>query len=144
VAGVGDGTGEPVELGHHKGVAGPDGGQGLIQAGPCAAGAGETLVEVIPVVRGAERGQGLALGGEILQDGGAPCVADEFAHLNSVSFSPRSPDSYADWSYETAFPQVALVTFGSKWQEISAAIWPVLALAERKPSRRSASEASVL
>src|ERR1035438_1103774 len=44
-----------------------------------AAGSGEALVEVDPVVRDAERGQGLALG-------------DEFAHPGSVSFAPRSPD----------------------------------------------------
>ena len=92
MAGVGDGAGEPVELGHDEGVAGTDGGQGLVQAGTGAAGAGEALVEVDPVVRDAERGQGLALGGEVLQDGGAPGVADEFAHPGSVPFSPRSPD----------------------------------------------------
>ena len=92
MAGVGDGAGEPVELGHDEGVAGADGGQGLVQAGAGAAGAGEALIEVDPVVRDAERGQGLALGGEILQDGGAPGVADEFAHPGSVPFSPRSPD----------------------------------------------------
>jgi hypothetical protein len=92
VAGIGNGPGEPVEFRHHEGVAGADGGQGLVQAGPGAAGAGEALVEVDPVVRDAERGQGLALGGEVLQHGGAPGVADELAHPGSVPFSPPSPD----------------------------------------------------
>jgi hypothetical protein len=92
VAGVGDGPGEPVGFRHDEGVAGADGGQGLVQAGPGAAGAGEALVEVDPVVRDAERGQGLALGGEVLQDGGAPGLADEFAHPGSVPFNPPSPD----------------------------------------------------
>jgi hypothetical protein len=32
VAGIGDRAGEPVELGHHEGVARPDGGQGLVHA----------------------------------------------------------------------------------------------------------------
>ena len=93
MAGIGDGAGEPVELGHDEGIAGPDSGQGLVQSGSRAAGAGEVLVEVDPVVRDTERGQGLALGGEILQDGGAPGVADEFTHPGRVPFSlPRSPD----------------------------------------------------
>ncbi len=80
MAGVGDGAGEPVELRYDEGVAGADGGQRLVQAGSRAAGAGEALVEVDPVVRDAERGQDLVLGGEVLQDGGAPGVADEFTH----------------------------------------------------------------
>jgi hypothetical protein len=92
VAGVGDRAGKPVELGHDQGVAGPDGSQGLVQAGPCPAGAGEALVEVDPVIRHAERGQCLALGGEVLQDGGAPGVADEFAYPGSVPFNPPSTD----------------------------------------------------
>ena len=37
MAGIGDGPDEPVELGHHEGVAGADGGQGLVQAGACPA-----------------------------------------------------------------------------------------------------------
>ena len=50
-----------------------------------AAGGGEALVEVDPVVWDSERGQGLALGGEVLQDAEAPGVADEFARSGSVS-----------------------------------------------------------
>jgi hypothetical protein len=80
VAGVGDGAREAVELGHDEGVAGTDGGQGLVQTGPRAAGAGEALVEVDPIVRDAKCGQDLALGGEVLQDGRAPGIADEFTH----------------------------------------------------------------
>jgi hypothetical protein len=92
LTGIGHRTGEPVELGHDQGIAGADGGQGLVQPGAVAAGAGQALVEVDPVVRDAERGQGLPLGGEVLQDGGAPGVADEFAHPGSVPFSPRAAD----------------------------------------------------
>jgi hypothetical protein len=40
----------------------------LVQAGAGAAGTGEALVEVDPIVRDAERGQGLTLGSEVLQD----------------------------------------------------------------------------
>jgi hypothetical protein len=56
VASAGNGAGEPVELGHDESVARVDGGQGLVQAGARAAGAGEALVEVNPVVRDAEPG----------------------------------------------------------------------------------------
>jgi hypothetical protein len=80
-------SGRRRELGHDESVAGADGGKGLIQAGAGAAGAGKALVEVDPVVRDAELGWGLALGGEVLQDGGAPRVADKFAHPGSVPFS---------------------------------------------------------
>ena len=59
---------QPVQLGDGQGVALPDGGQGLVQAGPGAGGAGEALVEVDPVPGHAEGGEDLALGGEVLQD----------------------------------------------------------------------------
>ena len=62
-------AGEPVELGDHQGVAGAHGRQGLVQAGPGAVSAGESLVEVDPVCGDAETGEDLALGGEVLQDG---------------------------------------------------------------------------
>ena len=60
---VGYRPGEPVERGDSQGVALADGGQGLAEAGPGAAGAGVPLVEVNPVGGDPERGQGLALGG---------------------------------------------------------------------------------
>jgi hypothetical protein len=88
LAGVGDRAGEPVELGDDEGVAGAYGGEGLVETGPVPAGAGEPFVEVDPLVRDAEGGEGLALGGEILQDGGTSGVADEFTHPVSVPFSP--------------------------------------------------------
>jgi hypothetical protein len=50
---------ELVKLGDDESVAGPDGGEGLVEAGPVPVGAGESLVE------------GFALGGEIMQDGRA-------------------------------------------------------------------------
>jgi len=49
VVGVGDGAGEPVELGDHEGVTGPAGGEGLAQPGPPAVGAGDVVVNVDPV-----------------------------------------------------------------------------------------------
>ena len=106
VSGVGDGAGEPVELGDDEGVPGADGGERLVQAGPGPCGAGEGLVEVDPVRRDAERGEDLALRGEVLQDGRAPGVADEFSHPGSVPFSLPSPDRFADYLYETALPLV--------------------------------------
>lgn len=88
VAGVGDGAGEPVELGHYQGVAGADGGQGLGEPGSFAVGAGESLVEVDAVVGDAEAGKDFALGGEVLSDGRASDVADEFSEPATVPFSP--------------------------------------------------------
>jgi len=76
VAGVGDGAGEPVELGDHKGVAGPAGGEGLAQAGALAVGAGDAVVDVDPVGLHAEGGKGLALRGQVLPIGADPGVAD--------------------------------------------------------------------
>ena len=46
-----------------------EGCQSLVQAGPGATGAGQALAEVDPVCGGAQTGEDLALGGEVLQDG---------------------------------------------------------------------------
>lgn len=77
VAGVGDRAGE---LGNDQGVAGVYGRQGLVEAGPLPVGSGQALVEVDPVVGDAEGGEDLALGGEVLGDGRASGVTDEFPH----------------------------------------------------------------
>jgi len=69
VAGVRDRAGEPVELGEHQGIASAHGREGLVQAGPGAVSAGESLVKVDPVRRDAEAGEDLGLGGEVWQDG---------------------------------------------------------------------------
>ena len=54
VAGVGDGPGEPAEFGDDQGVAGTHGREGVVESGPGAVGAGESLVEVDPVACDAE------------------------------------------------------------------------------------------
>jgi hypothetical protein len=66
-AGVGDRADEPVEFRDDEGVAGTDGGEGLVQAGTLAVGAGESVVvEVNPIVGHAEFAQPVALRGEVL------------------------------------------------------------------------------
>jgi hypothetical protein len=60
------------------GVAGADGGQGLVQAGPAAGDdAGQSVVKVDPVVVDTEALEDLTLGSEILTVGGAAGVADQ-------------------------------------------------------------------
>ena len=66
VAGVGQGPGEPVELGDHEDVAGTARGQGEGQAGAVAVGAGQAVVDVDAIVADAERVERVSLRGEIL------------------------------------------------------------------------------
>jgi len=54
LAGVGDGAGEPVQLGDDSGIASPACCQRLAQAGPVAVGAGKSVVDVDPVRADAE------------------------------------------------------------------------------------------
>ncbi|MEU2038991.1 hypothetical protein [Nocardia niwae] len=51
------------------------------------------MVEVDPVLGHAETEQGHALGGEVLFVGGAPRIADEYAHLN-ISVAVSAPVRY--------------------------------------------------
>jgi hypothetical protein len=71
-SGVGQRAGEPVELGHDQGVAGAAGGHRLAQPGPGPVGSGEAVVDVDPVGRHAERGEGVALRREVLLVSGDP------------------------------------------------------------------------
>jgi hypothetical protein len=58
VPGVGQGAGDPVELGRHKGVGGPAGGQRQRRPGPVPICAGQAVVDVGAIVAEAERVQG--------------------------------------------------------------------------------------
>jgi len=89
VPGVGDGAGEPVELGDHEGAAGSAGGEGLAQAGALAVSAGDAGDAVDPVGLHAEGGEGLALGGQVLPIGADPGVADlDCGHGRSIAGCP--------------------------------------------------------
>ena len=76
VVGVGDGAGEAVELSDGEGVAGAASGEGFTQAGVGAVGAGHALVDEDLGGVDAEPGQAVALGGDVLLEGGDPGVLD--------------------------------------------------------------------
>jgi hypothetical protein len=90
VAGAGYRPGEPVEFRHDEGVAGTDGGQRLVEAGPAAVGAGQPLVQVDPVGGDPEPGEGMTLRGEVLGVGETAGVADQRGgHVRQRTDSPR-------------------------------------------------------
>ncbi len=70
-------SGEPVELGHHQGVAAPDRGQRLVEAGAGSVRPGEALIGVDAIGRHSELDQRLTLGGEVLLVGRTAGVADQ-------------------------------------------------------------------
>ena len=63
---------------------------------------GESLFELDAVFCDAECSEDLGLGGEVLQNGRAARVADEFSHPQSVPFRSPSPDTFADHLSETS------------------------------------------
>jgi hypothetical protein len=68
--------------------------EGLVEAGPAAVGAGQSLVQVDPVGGDAESGEGLALGGEVLGVGGAAGVADQRGgHVRQRTDSPPTSET---------------------------------------------------
>jgi hypothetical protein len=64
-------AGEPVEFRDYERVVFADGGQGLVKAGAFPGGAGQSVVEVDPLVTHAEFAKSVTLGGEVLFVGGA-------------------------------------------------------------------------
>jgi hypothetical protein len=80
---VGDGpgiwqsSGQPVQLGHHKGVAVPARRERFPQSRAFPVGAGQAVVDVDAVGRDAQPDQTVSLSGEILLVSGTACIADE-------------------------------------------------------------------
>ncbi len=65
-SGVGQGSGQAIELGHHQGVPGSARGQRFTETRSLAVGAGQPMVDVDPLHFDAKTPQGVTLGGEIL------------------------------------------------------------------------------
>ena len=72
-----DGPGQAVEFGDDQGVALAHGGEGLVQAGTGAGGAGEAVIGVDGFLGDAKLQDRLSLGGQILPVGGTAGVSDE-------------------------------------------------------------------
>jgi hypothetical protein len=78
----------------HEGVAFTDGGDGLVEAGTGAVGAGEAVVQVDAFLREPELAEPVALGGDVLVVGGAAGVTDQgLGHGRERTFSPRQSAS---------------------------------------------------
>ena len=87
---------------HDQGVALAHSGEGLIEAGPGAGGAGEAVVGVDAILGDAEVQEGLALGVQILAVGGTAGVSDEgCGHGGSVRIGSHNRNCYRTHSYET-------------------------------------------
>ena len=80
---------------HDQGVALAHSGEGLIEAGPGAGGAGEAVVGVDAILGDAEVQEGLALGVQILAVGGTAGVSDEgCGHGGSVRIGSHNRNCY--------------------------------------------------
>jgi hypothetical protein len=89
-AGIRDGPGQPVEFRHDQRVAFAHGGEGLVEAGAGAGGAGEAVIGVDAILGDAQLQERLALGGQILPVGGTARVSDERCrHGGSVRIGSR-------------------------------------------------------
>jgi hypothetical protein len=68
---------EPVQLGHHQGVASPAGRKGESQSWLVAVGAGSTVIDIDAIITDTKRVQVIALGGEILLLRWHACVSHQ-------------------------------------------------------------------
>ena len=76
-AGIRDGPVQPVAFRHDRRVSLAHGGEGLVEAGAGAGGAGEAVIGVDAILGDAQLQEGLALGGRTLPVGGTARVSDE-------------------------------------------------------------------
>ena len=90
-----DGPGQPVEFRHDQRVALAHGGEGLVEAGAGAGGAGEAVIGVDAILGDAKLQERLALGGQVLAVGGTARVSDERCrHGGSVRIGSRFRNCY--------------------------------------------------
>lgn len=75
-----------------QGVTCPHSGQGLVEAGPVAVGAGQPFVGIDPLSRHPHRQQRLALRGQILFVGGAAGIARQQLGIHTLWTLQRAPD----------------------------------------------------
>ena len=113
--GVGHRTSQTIQLRHDQDVTAAARGQCLAQAWPGAVRAGEPVVDVDPFGSDPERGEGLALGGQVLGVGGAPRIPDlELGHRGSVPVVPPSPILFTEPGLRDTRP----------WADISSLVKP--------------------
>ena len=81
---VGNGARQAIQLRHDERIAGPDGGERLVEAGPRAVGPGHAVIGIDALRGNAELFEGRLLGGKVLPVGGAAGIADCDGHGRSV------------------------------------------------------------
>ena len=78
---IGDGAGEPVQLGHDEHVTASAGGERFAKSGAITVGPGQAMVDVDAFWIDTQRGERIMLSREVLIDCGHSGVADlEFGH----------------------------------------------------------------
>ena len=102
-----DGPCQPVEFRHDQRVAFAHGGEGLVEAGAGAGRAGEAAIGVDAVLGDAQLQERLALGGQILPDGGTARVSDKCCrHGGKCTDRVPLPQLFPYHSYETLLASV--------------------------------------
>ena len=106
-AGIRDGPCQPVEFRHDQRVALAHGGEGLVEAGAGAGGAGEAVIGVDAILGDTQLQERLALGRRILPVGGTARVSDERCrHGGKCTDRVPLPQLFPYHSYETLLAPV--------------------------------------